>query len=117
MTFHGWNEEQAQALCDSIKFGGSNPPWKPEHLQKLHDWCSAHGKNPNTTEGQIDFIAYELRNCFEGIGRALDRAQNKQAAIEAIEPYVRLLLDNARKGHSCEASRLQARPLASGPVP
>jgi hypothetical protein len=22
-----------------------------------------------------------------------------------------------RKGHSCEASRLQARPLASGPVP
>jgi hypothetical protein len=33
------------------------------------------------------------------------------------ECWVRLGKFWERKGHSCEASRLQARPLASGPVP
>lgn len=95
MTVHfliaqGWTQDQAQGLLDSLKLAGT-PNWKPEHLQRLHDWCSAHERDRDTTEGQLEFIAYELRNCFEGIGRELDRAGTKQAAIDAIEPYVRLL--------------------------
>jgi hypothetical protein len=91
MSLRGWTEQQAQGLVDSLKLDGTIPNWKPEYLQRLHDWCSAHEKDPTTVEGQLDFIAYELRNCFEVIGRELDRAETKQAAIDAIEPYVRLL--------------------------
>jgi len=67
-----WTEEQAQGLLDSLNLDGGTPKWKPEHLRRLHDWCSAHEKDPTTMEGQLDFIAYELRNCFQGIGRELD---------------------------------------------
>ena len=37
----GWTEKQAQGLLDSLRLTGVVPDWKPEHLQKLYDWCSA----------------------------------------------------------------------------
>ena len=42
---NGWTEEQARGLLDSLMLNGSIPNWKPEHLQRLHDWCSAHEKD------------------------------------------------------------------------
>jgi hypothetical protein len=38
----GWTEVQAIGVLDMLKLKGGIPNWKPEHLQKLHDWCSAH---------------------------------------------------------------------------
>lgn len=37
----GWTEVQAIGVLDMLKLKGGIPNWKPEHLQKLHDWCSA----------------------------------------------------------------------------
>jgi hypothetical protein len=42
---NGWTEDQAKGLIDSLKLTGGVPDWKPEHLQKLHDWCKAQEKD------------------------------------------------------------------------
>jgi Phage tail lysozyme len=84
----GWTEEQANGLLDGLRLRAGIPDWKPEHLQKLHDWCSAHGKDHKTIEGQIDFVAYELVNCYEKIGNALRQAKTVEEARMAAEPYI-----------------------------
>jgi Phage tail lysozyme len=87
----GWTEEQAKGLLDSLKLNGSTPNWKSEHLQKLRDWCSAHGKDSATVDAQLEFIAYELLNSYQGIGSFLKRAETVEEAREAVAPYVRRL--------------------------
>jgi hypothetical protein len=57
-----WNDDQALALLDSLKLTGGRPKWKQEHIDQLHDWCSAHEKKPNTLEGQLSFVGYQLLN-------------------------------------------------------
>jgi hypothetical protein len=87
----GWTEEQAQGLVDSLKLGGGEPAWRPEHLQRLHDWCSVHNKEWATVEAQLDFIAYELLNSFQAVGLFLKRAKTVEQAREAVQPFVRRL--------------------------
>jgi hypothetical protein len=89
-----WTEEQARALLDRLGLTGGLPRWKSEHLQKLHDWCSAHEKDHTTIEGQLEFIAYELCNSYEGIGMALKRANTAEEAGKAVEPYVTALRED-----------------------
>ena len=88
---NGWTEEQAQGLLDSLNLEGGTPKWKWEHLQKLRDWCSANEKDSATVEGQLEFIAYELCNSYEGIGMALKQAKTVREAREAVEPYMKQL--------------------------
>jgi hypothetical protein len=84
---NGWTEEQAKGLLDSLKVVGAIPNRKPEHLQGLYDWCSAHQKDHKTIDGQLEFIA--ICNSYEDIGMALKRAIEEARA--AVEPYVRRL--------------------------
>ena len=91
---NGWTEEQARGLLDSLMLNGSIPNWKPEHLQRLHDWCSAHEKDSTTIDGQLEFIAYELLNSFQAVGMFLKRAKTVEEATEAVQPYVRRLACN-----------------------
>jgi Phage tail lysozyme len=93
---NGWTEEQAQELISSLNLVGGPRYWKPEYRQKLHDWCSAHEKDQTTIEGQLDFIAYELRNSYQMIGNALDKAQTVEEAKEAVELFVRLISAGVR---------------------
>ena len=88
---NGWTEEQAQGLLDSLCLEGGMPRWKPEQLQKLRDWCSAHGKDAAALDSQLEFVAYELCNSFEGIGLALKQAKSAKEARDAVEPYVKFL--------------------------
>jgi len=88
----GWTEEQAKGLLNGLKLKGGIPNWKPEHLQKLHDWCSAHEKDHTTIEGQLDFVAYELCNSNQGIGLFLKQAKTVEEARMAVEPYVARLM-------------------------
>ena len=68
------------------------PKWKLEHLRRLRDWCSAHGADPATIDGQLDFIAYELCNGFQAVGMALKRAKTAEKLKgDVVEPYVRRL--------------------------
>lgn len=90
---HGWTEEQAQGLLDSLKLGSPIPLWKPVWLQRLRVWCSAHEKNPHNIECQLDFIAYELRNSYQGVGAALDQAKTVEEASQAVELFMNLLRD------------------------
>jgi hypothetical protein len=92
----GWTEEQAQALLDSLNLVGGIPNWKPEHLQKLRDWCSAHEMDYTAIEGQLEFIAFELCNSYESIGAALKLAKTLEGAKEAVEPYVKALTTRTR---------------------
>jgi hypothetical protein len=77
---YGWTEEQAKGLLDSLNLTGGEPNWKPEHLQKLREWCSVHDKDCETVEGQLEFIAYEILDVYEGIGMALKRAKTVEDA-------------------------------------
>jgi hypothetical protein len=88
---NGWTEEQAKGLIDSLKLSGGAPDWKPEHVQKLRDWCKAQEKDAQTIEGQLEFVAYELCNTYEATGVALKHANTIEEAKKAIEPYVRAL--------------------------
>jgi Phage tail lysozyme len=88
---NGWTEEQAKALIDCLKLTGGVPDWKPEHIQKLYDWCKSQEKDPKTIEGQLEFVAYELCNTCEAMGTALKQANTIEEAKKAIEPYVRAL--------------------------
>ena len=87
----GWTEEQARGLVDSLKLGGGEPDWKPESLQRLHDWCRAHDTDWTTVEAQLDFIADELLKSFQAVGMFLKRAKTVEQAREAVQPYVRRL--------------------------
>lgn len=94
---HGyWKDDQALALLDSLNLTGGRPKWKQEHIERLHDWCSAHEKKPNTLEGQLSFVGYQLLNTHEGIGRELYKAKTYDQAKEVVEPYVRLLSEPVR---------------------
>jgi Phage tail lysozyme len=88
---NGWTEEQAQGLLDSLKLNGGTPRWKPEHLQRLQDWCSAYDKDPTTVEAQLEFVADELLNSFQAIALFLKRAKTVEQARGAVQPYVRRL--------------------------
>ena len=91
---HGyWKDHQVLALVDSLKLTGDRPKWKQEYIDRLHDWCSAHEKKPNTIDGQLNFVGYQLLNTHEGIGRELYRAETYDRVNEIVEPYVRLLGD------------------------
>lgn len=90
LTDRGWTREQATGLLEALDLDGDQPKWKPEHLQKLHDWLSAH-ERPNTLTGRLEFIAYELRNSYDRVGMELDKAKTIQQAQEAVEPYVKLI--------------------------
>jgi hypothetical protein len=72
---NGWTEEQAQALLESLSLDGRTPKWKREHLQRLRSWCSAHGKDEATVDAQLEFVANEIFNTYEGVGMALKRAK------------------------------------------
>ena len=85
---NGWTEEQAQGLLDSLNLYGGTPKWKWEHLQRLRSWCSAHEKDSATVDGQLEFIAHEICNTYEGVGMALKRAKTVEEAREAVEPYM-----------------------------
>ena len=86
-----WTEEQAQGLLDSLNLDGGTPKWKWEHLQRLRSWCSAHEKDSATFDGQLEFIAYEICDTYEGVGMALKRAKTVREAREAVEPYMQRL--------------------------
>ena len=88
---NGWTEEQAQGLIESLNLDGGTPKWKWEHLQRLRSWCKAHGKDSATVEGQLEFIANEICNTYEGVGMALKRAKTASEVREAVEPYMQRL--------------------------
>ena len=75
---NGWTEEQAHGLLQSLNLDGGTPKWKREHLQRLRSWCSAHKKDSTTVDGQLEFVAHELCNTYEGVGMALKRAKATQ---------------------------------------
>jgi hypothetical protein len=64
---NGWTEQQAQGLLECLNLDGGTPKWKREHLQRLRAWCSAHGKDPATADGQLEFVADDLCNTYEGV--------------------------------------------------
>src|SRR4029453_4022071 len=88
---YGWTEEQAKGLLDSLNLTGGEPDWKPEHLQNLPEWGGAHDMDYKTREGQLEFIAYELLDVYEGIGMALKRAKTVEEAKAAAAPFVKRL--------------------------
>jgi hypothetical protein len=88
---YGWTEEQAKGLSRQSQPHGGEPNWKPEHLQKLREWCSVHDKDCETVEGQLEFIAYEILDVYEGIGMALKRAKTVEDAKAAAAPFVKRL--------------------------
>jgi hypothetical protein len=106
MVDQDWTEQQAQGLLQALKLDGGIPKWKPEHLRKLRDWCSSHGRDWEIVDGQLEFIAYELCNDFRGIGRALIRATTSKEAREILKPYVRRLSARELQGQPDIASRL-----------
>jgi hypothetical protein len=74
------------------EFRRGNPRWKREHLQRLRAWCSAHGKDPTTVDGQLEFVADDLCNTYEGVGMALKRATTVKEAGAAVAPYMNRLM-------------------------
>jgi hypothetical protein len=91
-----WTEVQAQGLVDALNLVGGTPNWKPEHLRKLKDWCSANNMDPATVDGQLEFVAYELCNGFQTVGMVLKRAKTVEEAREIVRPYVRRLNTSER---------------------
>lgn len=110
-----WTEAQAQGLLDALNLDGGTPRWKPEHLERLKDWCSAHGEHWDTLEGQLAFVAYELCNRFQGIARALQRADTVEQAREIVMPYVQRLGGRRRlEIRPGDAPEVNQRTVAEG---
>jgi hypothetical protein len=51
----------------------------------------AYGRDSATLDGQLEFVAYELCNAYEGVGMALKQAKTAGEASEAVEHYVKQL--------------------------
>jgi hypothetical protein len=88
---NGWSEQQASGLLDSLKLNGSSPNWKPEHVQRLHEYCAARAMDPKAIDSQLEFVAHDLLNSFQGICIFLKRAKTVEEAREAVQIYVRQL--------------------------
>ena len=88
---NGWTEQQAIGLLDSLKLNASSPNWKAEHVQRLHEYCAARGMDPKVIESQLEFVAHDLLNSFQGICIFLKRAKTVEEAREAVQLYVRRL--------------------------
>jgi hypothetical protein len=86
-----WTDAQIQGLLAALELVGAIPRWKPEHLQRLYDWCTAHQKDHNTVEGQLEFVAYDLCNSNEAVGLALKHATSVEEARAVVKPYVMML--------------------------
>ena len=99
MTFldNGWTEEQAQGLLDKLKLTGGTPNWKPEHIQRLRDWCRALDKDDTAIDSQLEFVACELLNNYQDVGLALRKAKTVEEAREAVDPYVRQLMPETQE--------------------
>src|SRR5262245_6020658 len=100
---NGWTEEQAKGLFDSLGLKGGVPDWKPEQLQKLREWCFTHESDPNTIDGQLEFIGYELCNDYEDIGVALKQSKTVEEARRAVDPYVKALRENREWFHALKS--------------
>ena len=87
----GWSAEQAQAILDKLMLREGIPDWKPQHLQRFHDWCAAEGKSKNAMDSQLKFVACDLCNEHETIGTALKLARTLDEAKAAVDPYVSML--------------------------
>ena len=85
----------ASSMCSSLR---EALPTGSQNLQKLRDWCSAHEKDHTTIEAQLEFIAHELLNSYQGIGMMLKRARSIHEAREAVQPYARRLMDEEGEG-------------------
>jgi len=95
-----WTDAQVQGLLDALELVEAIPRWKPEHLQRLYDWCTTHQKDHRTVEGQLEFVACDLCTSHEAAGLALKHATSIEEARTAVKPYVRMLT---------------AHPIGSGP--
>jgi hypothetical protein len=89
-----WTEEQAQGLLDSLRIAGVVPDWKPEHLQKLYDWCSAHEKDHKPSKANLNSSPTSFATRTRGFGMALQLAQTRKEASKAVEPYVKALRED-----------------------
>ena len=85
---NGWTEEQAHGLLQSLNLDGGTPKWKREHLQRLRSWCSAHKKDSTIVDGQLEFVAADICDTYEGVGMALKRATTVSEARAAVAPYM-----------------------------
>ena len=113
---NGWTDEQTQGLLHSLNLDGGTPKWKREHLQRLRSWCSAHEKDPASLDGQLEFVAYELCNTYEGVGMALKHAKTVEAAREAVEPYMKRLRATEESFRPTD-TRLWSKPLEVDAMP
>jgi Phage tail lysozyme len=104
MTFldNGWTEEQAQGLLDKLRLTGGIPNWKPEHIQKLRDWCRARDKDDTAIDGQLEFVAHELLDNYQDVALALRKAKTVEEAREAVDPYVRRLMPETQEATPVE---------------
>ena len=121
----GWMAEQAQGVFESLNLDGGTPKWKREHLQRLRSWCSAHGKDPATIDGQLEFVAADICDTYEGVGMALKRATTVTEARVAVAPYVNrlaasdtpTLVNTFEVGESGESRSAKTGPrVARGPI-
>ena len=121
----GWMAEQAQGVFESLNLDGGTPKWKREHLQRLRSWCSAHGKDSATIDGQLEFVAADLCDTYEGVGMALKRATTVTEARVAVAPYVNrlaasdtpTLVNTFEVGESGESRSAKTGPrVARGPI-
>jgi hypothetical protein len=92
LPYNGWTEQQAQGLLECLNLDGGTPKWKREHLQRLRSWCSAYGKDSATVDGQLEFVADDLCDTYEGVGMALKRATTVREARAAVAPYMNRLM-------------------------
>jgi hypothetical protein len=85
-----WGETQALALSELV---GAGLPWGDDgcgsewRRSRLHDVCSSHGWDKTTLQGQLSFIAYDLKVCLAKISQQLQAAKTIAEAKEAAAPY------------------------------
>ena len=91
----GWSTEQAQAILDKLILSDGIPDWKPQHLQRFKEWCTAQEKDKNSTDSQLEFVAYDLCNENQTIGVALKLARTLEEAKAALVPYVKMLAEES----------------------
>ena len=69
-------------------------------------------KDYKSIEGQLDFVAYELRNAHQDIGMALRRAKTVDEARSAAEPYVTALREDSVPTKVGSDERAQVGPVS-----
>jgi hypothetical protein len=83
----GWSEPAARGIVAHLDLSSTRSMVPTARWDRYCDHCSSLERSKEYISSALAFLDYELRNSFERVGRALDKATTAEAAAAEVAAY------------------------------